>query len=123
MERSREDEVRDRLADIAGDDPGPAERALLGRLIRSYLAKTPGGVDRLAELLRGGDCASLREHAHALKGSAANIGAAGLASVFAEIEHAARDGGLPDPDLMLGRIAAEQAMVCAVLERIAASYD
>ncbi|WP_164842656.1 Hpt domain-containing protein [Actinoplanes solisilvae] len=122
MERSREAEVRERLADIAGDDPGPAEQALLGRLIRSYLAKTPGGVDRLAELLRGGDCAALREHAHALKGSASNIGAAGLASVFAEVEHAAGEGGVPDPDLTLGRVAAEHAMVCEVLEKLAAAY-
>lgn len=122
MERSREDEVRDRLADIAGGEPGPAEEALLGRLIRSYLTKTPGGVDRLAELLRGGDTVTLREHAHALKGSASNIGANSLASVFAEIEHAARDGGVPDPDMTLGRIAAEHAQVCAVLERIAAGY-
>jgi histidine phosphotransfer protein HptB len=122
MERSREDEVRDRLSDIAGGEPGPAEKALLGRLIRSYLAKTPGGVDRLAELLRGGDTPTLREHAHALKGSASNIGANSLASVFAEIENAARDGGVPDPDLTLGRVTAEQVLVSAVLEKIAAGY-
>jgi histidine phosphotransfer protein HptB len=119
MERSREDEVRDRLADIAGDEPGPAERALIGRLIRSFLDKNPGGVDQLAELLRGGDTGLLREHAHALKGSASNIGAASLAAVFAEVEHAARDGSVPDPDATLGRIAAEQALVFPVLERIA----
>src|SRR5690349_13894309 len=101
MERSREDEVRDRLADIAGDDPGPAERALIGRLIRSYLQKTPAGVDRLSELLRGGDTDTLREHAHALKGSASNIGAAGLAAVFAEVEQDARAGFVPDRDLTL----------------------
>ncbi|MGK5681999.1 Hpt domain-containing protein [Actinoplanes sp. URMC 104] len=120
MERSRENEIRKRLADIAGDEPGPAEQALLGRLLRSYLDKAPGGIDRLAELLRGGDPAALREHAHALKGSASNIGADGLAAVFAEIEHAARDGGVPDPDVTLGRVAAEQALVFPVLERLAA---
>ncbi|GAB2566898.1 hypothetical protein Aab01nite_45690 [Paractinoplanes abujensis] len=120
MERSREDEVRERLADIAGDDPGPGERALLGRLVRSFLEKNPAGVDQLAELLRGGDPGMLREHAHALKGSATNIGADSLARVFAEIEHAARDGVVPDPDLMLGRIACEQALVYPVLEKIAA---
>ncbi len=122
MERSREDEVRGRLADIAGDDPGPAEQALLGRLIRSFLGKTPGGIDRLAELLRGGDTDLLRDHAHALKGSASNIGAAGLAAVFAEIEHAARDGDVLDPDLTLGRVAAEEAQVSAVLEQIATEF-
>ncbi|WP_250037989.1 Hpt domain-containing protein [Paractinoplanes maris] len=123
MERSREDEVRGRLADIAGPEPDPAERALIGRLIRSFLGKTPAGVDRLAELLRGGDAAALREHAHALKGSASNIGAGSLSAVFAEIEHAARDGLVPDPDVMLGRVAAEQALVLPVLERIAAEGE
>jgi len=121
MERSREDEVRDRLADIAGPDPGPAEQALLGRLIRSYLQKTPGAVDRLGELLRGGDTTTLREHAHAMKGSAANIGAAGLAAVLAEVEQAAREGMVPDPDLTLGRVACEQALVLPILEKLAAA--
>ncbi|MBM2621345.1 Hpt domain-containing protein [Actinoplanes sp. LDG1-06] len=120
MERTREDEVRDRMADIAGDDPGPAERALIGRLIRSFLDKTPRGVDQLAVLLRGGDPDMLREHAHAMKGSASNIGAASLARVFAEIEQSAREGVVPDPDVMLGRVACEQALVHPVLEKIAA---
>ncbi|WP_250002725.1 Hpt domain-containing protein [Actinoplanes sp. M2I2] len=119
MESSREDEVRSRLADIAGPEPGPGEQALIGRLIRSYLEKTPGGVDRLGELLRGGDTATLREQAHALKGSASNIGADSLAAVFAEVERAARVGDVPDPDLTLGRIAAEQALVVPILERFA----
>jgi len=120
MERSREDEVRDRLADIAGPDPGPAEQALIGRLIRSYLDKTPAAVDRLGELLRGGDTATLREHAHALKGSASNIGADRLSAVFAEVEQAAREGVVPDPDLTVGRIAGEQALVFPILEKLAA---
>ena len=120
MERTREDEVRDRLADIAGPEPGPAERALMARLIRSFLARTPAAVERLGELLRGGDPTTLRDHAHALKGSAANIGAGTLSAIFAEVEHAARDGAVPDPDVTLGRVAAEQAIVFAILERHAA---
>ena len=120
MERTREDEVRDRLADIAGPDPGPAERALMARLIRSFLDKTPAAVERLGELLRGGEPATLRDHAHALKGSASNIGAGALSRIFAEVENAARDGGVPDPDMTLGRIAAEQALVFEVLQRRAA---
>ncbi|GAA0487811.1 hypothetical protein Ade02nite_12020 [Paractinoplanes deccanensis] len=123
MERSREDEVRDRLRDIGGDDPGPAERALMSRLIRSFLAKTPGGVDRLGELLRGGDPAQVRDHAHTMKGSAANIGAGTLAGILAEVEDSAREGHVPDPDVTLGRVAAEQALASAVLERYAAELE
>jgi HPt (histidine-containing phosphotransfer) domain-containing protein len=123
MERSREDEVRDRMRDIAGTDPGPAERALMGRLVRSFLAKTPGAVDRLGELLRGGEVTELRDHAHTMKGSAANIGAGILAGILAEVESSARAGHVPDPDVTLGRIAAEQALAFEVLERYAAELD
>jgi histidine phosphotransfer protein HptB len=120
---SRKDEIRARMADIAGDDPGPGERALMARLIRSFAGKTPDGVARLAELLRGGDPRALREHAHGLKGSASNIGADSLARIFAEVEHGARDGRVPDAELTLGRIAAEQALLLGVLEEIAAEFE
>jgi histidine phosphotransfer protein HptB len=121
--RSPADEIRHRLADIAGPDPGPAERALLARLIRSFAGKTPGGVEVLGELLRGGNRPALRDQAHGLKGSAANIGADTLAGIFAEVEHAARDGGPLDPGAVLDRIAAEQALVLGALDEVAAELD
>lgn len=102
---SRADEIRARLADITGPDPSTAELAVVGRLIRSFVAKTPVGVDRLAALLRGGETAQLRDHAHSLRGSAANIGAGTLAAIFADVEDAACAGVVPEPDLTLGRIA------------------
>ena len=118
--RSREDGIRARLADITGPEPDGPERALVARLIRSFLGKTPVGVDRLGELLRGGAPGEVRRHAHGLKGSASNLGADALAAIFAEVEHAARDGRMPDPDLTLGRVGAELAQVQAALEKLAA---
>jgi histidine phosphotransfer protein HptB len=120
---SREAEIRARLVDIGGDEPGPAERALLSRLIRSFAGKVPGKVDRLAELLRGGDPAAVRDHAHGLKGSASNIGADTLSGIFAEVEHSAGDGVIPDADLTLGRICAEQALVLGLLDGLAAEIE
>lgn len=120
---TREDEIRARLADIGGDEPGPAERALLGRLLRSFADKGPRGVDRLGELLRGGDPEAVRDHAHGLKGSASNIGADTLSGIFAEVEHAARDGVIPDADLTLGRLCAEQALVLGLLDELARELD
>ena len=120
---TREREIRARLADIGGDAPGPDERALLCRLLRSFAGKVPGGVDRLAELLRGGDPEQLRDHAHGLKGSASNIGAGTLSRILAEVEDAARDGVVPDADLTLGRIAAEQALVLAVIDDLTRELD
>jgi histidine phosphotransfer protein HptB len=120
MDRGREDEIRARLAEIAGARPGPPERQLLVRLIRSFTAKAPDAVDRLGELLRGGDREALGDQAHGLKGSASNLGAGTLARILGEVEDAARHGLLPDPDLTLGRLAAELALVLGVLDRLAA---
>jgi histidine phosphotransfer protein HptB len=119
----REDEIRARLADISGPQPSEPERALLGRLIRNFQAKTPGGVDQLGALLRSGSAGQVREQAHGLKGSASNLGAGTLAAIFAEVEHAARDGVVPDPDRTLARLGAELMQVHAVLEYLAAEFD
>src|SRR5690242_14699167 len=121
--RTREGEIRARLAEIGGKRPGPAERALLARLIRSFAGKTPGRVEQLGELLRGGDPAAVRDHAHGLKGSAANIGADTLSGIFAEVEHAARDGVILDADMTLGRICAEQALVLGLLDGVAGELE
>ena len=120
---SREGEIRARLADIGGEAPGAAERALMARLIRSFAGKAPAKVEQLGELLRGGDRAAVRDHAHGLKGSAANIGADTLSGIFAEVEHSARDGVIPDADMTLGRICAEQALVLGLLDRLAREMD
>jgi HPt (histidine-containing phosphotransfer) domain-containing protein len=120
---SREGEIRARLADITGPEPDGPERALIGRLIRSYLAKTPVGVDRLGELLRGGTPGEVRDHAHGLKGSASNLGADSLAAIFAQVEQAARKGSVPDPDVTLGRVGAELAQVQVVLEELLGKID
>jgi HPt (histidine-containing phosphotransfer) domain-containing protein len=120
---TREGEIRARLADIGGDEPGPTERALLARLIRSFAEKVPGKVERLGELLRGGDPEAVRDHAHGLKGSASNIGADTLSGIFAEVEHSARDGIVPDADMTLGRICAEQALVLGLLDELAREME
>ena len=120
---TREGEIRERLADIGGDDPGPDERALLARLIRSFSGKAPGAVEQLGELLRGGDPQAVRDHAHGLKGSASNIGADTLSGIFAEVEHAAVNGVIPDADMTLGRICAEQALVLGLLDDLAEELD
>ena len=119
----REAEIRERFADITGPDPGAAELALLARLIRSFLAKTPPAVDRLGELLRGGDPAEVREQAHSLKGSASNLGAGPLAAIFADVEQLAREGDRADPELVRDRVTAELALVTGVLELLAVEFD
>ena len=119
----REAEIRDRFLDITGPEPGAAELALLARLIRSFLSKTPPGVDRLGDLLRTGDPVDIREQAHSLKGSASNLGAGPLAAIFADVEQLAREGDRADPDLVRDRVTAELALVTGVLELLAVEFD
>ncbi len=116
-------EIRARLADITGAEPAAAEHALLARLIHSFLGKTPPAVDRLDELLRGDDPVLVRDHAHGLKGSAANLGAGTLAAIFAEIEQDARNGRVADADLTVTRVRSELGQVTGVLLRLADELD
>ncbi|MFI1990899.1 response regulator [Actinoplanes sp. NPDC020271] len=115
----REAEVRARLADISDGEPSGPERTLLARLLRSFTTGTPGGLDRLAELITAGDVPGVRSQAHALNGSASNIGAGHLAGMFAAVETDARAGRLPKGPATMTAIRAEYAAVVPVCELIA----
>ena len=116
-------DIRARLDDIAGPDPYDDERELLARLIRSFTFKTGPAVDELAAALHDGDAADVRERAHGLKGSAANVGATTLAGVFAELEHRARAGALPDPATFLDAVRTELDLVVPLLSAVATELD
>jgi signal transduction histidine kinase/CheY-like chemotaxis protein len=117
--------VRARLAEIAGPEPGDGERALLGQLIDTFLARTPAAIDRLAEFMRERDLDAVASQAHALKGSAANIGAVGLAGLAADVENRARAGRLPDPrrslDVMRLEVEVLTPVLCALRDELPAA--
>ncbi|WP_229075563.1 Hpt domain-containing protein [Actinoplanes sp. DH11] len=143
---ARTAQVRARLADITQGEPEPHERALLVRLLRSFTAKTPAAADEVIRLLgEAADgtagqatdgttvgaadatanqaAAELRERAHALKGSAANVGATGLAAVCADVESQARTGVRPDPVTTAQRIRAEVTGTLRAVTEVADDYD
>jgi HPt (histidine-containing phosphotransfer) domain-containing protein len=111
--------IRARLAQISGGEPTARERELLARLLRSWTAKTPAAVDRLADLLHDADITAVQEQAHALKGSAANLGITTLAGLFAEIEQEARAGQMPGSPAVLAAVRQEYALVEPVCAGIA----
>ena len=115
--------IRDRLADVLDPEPSPEELALVTRLLRSFAAKTPAAVDRLSELLAGGDLGLVREQAHSMKGSAANIGADALAALCATLEDQARDGAIPDPSGTAERIRVETVAALRAASAVADGYD
>jgi CheY-like chemotaxis protein len=119
FDADRDASVRGRLAEISDGEPSGPERDLLARLLASFTAQTPAGIDHLAELITAGDVTGVRNQAHALNGSAANMGVTRLAQLLAEVETNARAGRLPQsPDTMTA-IRAEYDMTAPVCERIA----
>jgi HPt (histidine-containing phosphotransfer) domain-containing protein len=99
--------VRARLADLVEAEPSPAELALILRLLRSFAATAPLAADELVRLLHEGDAGRVRDQAHSLKGSAANIGAASLAVVCGQVEDVARTGRITAAGPAAGRLRAE----------------
>ncbi|MEV0902052.1 Hpt domain-containing protein [Actinoplanes sp. NPDC049802] len=115
--------VRARLADLVEADPSPAELALVLRLLRSFVSKAPDAVDLLVRLLHDGDPGPVRDHAHGLKGSAANIGAADLAAFCAALEDQARAGVVADPGPAADRLRAEADGALLAVRAVTAEYE
>ncbi|MFC7533752.1 Hpt domain-containing protein [Actinoplanes sp. GCM10030250] len=115
--------VRARLADLADDDPTPAELALMRRLLRSFENRAPAAADRLVGLLHDGDPGRVREQAHSLKGSASNIGATALADLCETVEDAARSGVVPEPATTADRVREEVAGALRAVSVVAGEYE
>jgi signal transduction histidine kinase/CheY-like chemotaxis protein/HPt (histidine-containing phosphotransfer) domain-containing protein len=104
VENGIEDAIQQRIRDITGPDPQPDERALVAALARSFTTTAPEMLARLEDAVHAGDPKAVAQHAHRLKGSAANLGVDQLAQVCADLENQARSGQLTggnvhDPEL------------------------
>ncbi|GAB7038545.1 MULTISPECIES: Hpt domain-containing protein [Catenuloplanes] len=119
MTDARAAALDERLLDIAGPDPSPAERALMVRLIENFLRKVPAMLDHLEFTLAADDPAEARTAAHALRGSASNIGADGLALLAGAVEDEIRAGRPPAP----AAVTALRAEADAVRPLLTAAAD
>ena len=115
--------IRARLADLTEELPDIAELALVIRLLRSFTARTPAAAEVLVDLLGAGDAGRVRDQAHALKGSAANLGAGALAAVCGEVEDRARAGAVPDPVVTAARLRSEVAGTLRAVDALTAEYE
>ncbi|MBG0561050.1 Hpt domain-containing protein [Actinoplanes sp. NEAU-A11] len=122
-DESRVAAVRARIADLFGDEPTPAEIALIRRLLRSFEDRTAATAGTLIGLLDDGDPGLVRDQAHALKGSAANIGATALAGLCAAVEDEARAGTVADPAATADRVRAEVAGALRAVSVTAAEFE
>ncbi len=89
-----------------GDDAGPAvhfdrdalldrtmgDEELAAEVILCFLQDTPGQISAIKESVDEGNPGAAREHAHSIKGAAANVGANHLREIAFEIEMAGKSG-------------------------------
>ena len=90
-------------------------RDIIGKAVDSYLERTPEAVIELRQAASRNDLESLRDIAHSLKSSSANLGAMGFANLCHQLEDLARDqcletalAKLPDIEALVPRVLSEQ---------------
>jgi two-component system, sensor histidine kinase and response regulator len=94
--------------------------AVLAEIIDQYLVQTEQGRGELLRVVAEGDPHALERAAHALKGASANIGAAGLAAVCAELEAQGRFAQLEGAAQLVERFDVEFARVRDALSSVVA---
>jgi len=99
----------------------PGRPSVLSRVLELFLEHAPPQIERLVAVAGAGDLEQVRNVAHALKASAANVGADRLARACAELETLAREGAAADYGSLARAAQTEHELVsCKVRERLAA---
>jgi two-component system, sensor histidine kinase and response regulator len=96
-------------------EPGEPDSAV--ELIDLFLRDTPVKIESIRNAIARSDAPALQEPAHALKGSASNLGAHRLAQICAKLETLARDQRLADAANVFGQLTEEYGRVCFILEQ------
>ncbi|WP_425479901.1 ATP-binding protein [Xanthomonas maliensis] len=94
-------DVVEELYEVAGNDTI--------RILQLFLEDTPGIIEQLESAAGNRDSMQLRDLAHSLKSSSANVGAQALSNAARRIELAARTGTIERPSAMVALVIAEYA--------------
>lgn len=105
----------EQLAELRVIDGGKG--AVFARLVDKFHVTLGARVQSIQGHALAGRIAELASEAHALKGSASNLGAGRLAALCAEIEAAARTGEAENAARLVGRLAAESETARAALAK------
>ena len=98
--------------DAIRDLPGANGASLVEKVVTAYLAETPPRIAQLRAAVDAGDTDTLRQVAHALKSSSANVGAEKLAALCKKLEMLGRSGDDYEGVVpLLARAEAEHARV------------
>lgn len=106
----------DRLRRLETASPG-----LLRKIIDAFLEDTPRQLDAFREAALGGNAGQLAQLAHAIRGSAANLGAHGMVDIAGDLEAQAIAGDLRSASARLSDLGAEFNQVRAELLHAAAA--
>jgi two-component system, sensor histidine kinase and response regulator len=96
-----------------------ATPGLLRNVAELFVRDTPVRLEGLRNALREEDAVSLARLAHAMKGSAANLGARGMAAICADVEACAAEGDLKAAPVRVGALDQEFDRVRSALVTIA----
>lgn len=69
----------------------PGQPSMLRKIIGLYIESAPAQIERMRDAVAAGDSEALRQAAHTLKSSSANLGATRLADLCKELEQRGRD--------------------------------
>ncbi len=111
--------MRERVAELVGPEPDEEERELVGDIVASFVQRAPSALTGIETALRDGRAEDLHQRAHALKGSAANLGAGGVADLCAGIEAQGRAGTLDIAPATLDALREELDAACVSLDGLA----
>jgi signal transduction histidine kinase/DNA-binding response OmpR family regulator len=101
----------------------PGTPDLLGRIVTIYLEQAPGLIARIVTAVGDGDANELREAAHKLKSSSANVGALGLSELSRSLEELGRTGQPQEAADLLEQTQAEFARVTEALNSLRSGED
>jgi HPt (histidine-containing phosphotransfer) domain-containing protein len=95
------------VADLLALDKGKG--ALLSAFVNALATSAADRIEKINAHALTGDCAGLADQAHALRGSAGNLGAVGLAALLEQIEAAAKRQDIASAREFIARLEAEYA--------------
>lgn len=96
------------------------DRGLLKELAQIFLRQAPAQLAQIRAAVRSGNVRTLRERAHALKGSAGTLGAVAVFESAARLEQMGREGDLTHSQETYATLEADIARFTSALERLVA---
>jgi len=108
--------INPRALDAIRQLPGPNGARLVERVIDAYLTDAEIRFAQLAAAVGTGDAAGLRQAAHSLKSSSANVGAEHVAGLCQELEMIARRGSVEGAETLLSDIETQLPRALASLQ-------